>query len=36
MARLPMTPEEVSASYDAQEAGADSGAAAAADVAEAG
>jgi hypothetical protein len=36
MARLPMTPEEVAASYDAQEAGAESGAAATADVAEAG
>ena len=37
-ARLPMTPEEVAASYDAQEAGADSEAAGAeaADVAEAG
>ena len=38
MARLPMTPEEVAASYDAQEAGADSGGrpAETADVAEAG
>jgi hypothetical protein len=39
MARLPMTPEEVAASYDAQETGMESGAAGpadAADVAEAG
>ena len=36
MARLPMTPEEVAASYDAQEAGAESRAAGAADVAAAG
>ena len=39
MARLPMTPEEVAASYDAQEAGAESGPAGLAevtDVAEAG
>src|ERR1700728_4164279 len=33
MARLPMTPEEVAASYDAQEAEAESGAAGAAGVA---
>jgi hypothetical protein len=36
MARLPMTPAEVAASYDAQEAGAESGPSEAADVAEAG
>jgi len=36
LARLPMTPEEVAASYDAQEAGAESGTPDAADVAESG
>jgi Domain of unknown function (DUF4192) len=36
MARLPMTPEEVAASYDAQEAGEESRAAEGADIAEAG
>jgi hypothetical protein len=36
MARLPMSPEEVAASYDAQEAGAEPGPAGAVEVAEAG